>query len=82
MLDRCINIEIAISDNKIDRYCHFCIFCNFIAEGLRFYVDVNLISALTNESKKVAAELGVSAATVSNAFNRPGQLSEKLRQRI
>lgn len=32
--------------------------------------------------KDVARQLGVSTATVSNAFNRPDQLSERLRQRI
>lgn len=32
--------------------------------------------------KEVAKLLGVSTATVSNAFNRPDQLSEKLRERI
>ncbi|MDP5032947.1 MAG: LacI family DNA-binding transcriptional regulator [Paraglaciecola sp.] len=32
--------------------------------------------------KQVAAQLGVSTATVSNAYNRPDQLSEKLRERI
>ncbi|XOV80461.1 MAG: LacI family DNA-binding transcriptional regulator [Aestuariibacter sp.] len=32
--------------------------------------------------KEVAKSLGVSTATVSNAFNRPDQLSEKLRARI
>lgn len=32
--------------------------------------------------KKVAHALGVSTATVSNAFNRPDQLSNKLRERI
>nr|WP_226992163.1 LacI family DNA-binding transcriptional regulator [Aliiglaciecola lipolytica] len=32
--------------------------------------------------KQVAEELGVSTATVSNAFNRPDQLSAKLRERI
>ena len=31
---------------------------------------------------EVAKHLGVSIATVSNAFNRPDQLSEKLRERI
>lgn len=31
---------------------------------------------------QVAKQLGVSTATVSNAFNRPDQLSSKLRQRI
>src|SRR4051794_3620437 len=32
--------------------------------------------------KRLAAELGVSPMTVSNAFNRPDQLSAALRQRI
>jgi DNA-binding LacI/PurR family transcriptional regulator len=32
--------------------------------------------------KEVAAELGVSTATISNAFNRPDQLSAKLREQI
>jgi DNA-binding LacI/PurR family transcriptional regulator len=32
--------------------------------------------------KQVAKELGVSTATISNAFNRPDQLSAKLRERI
>jgi DNA-binding LacI/PurR family transcriptional regulator len=32
--------------------------------------------------KQVAAEVGVSAATVSNAYNRPDQLSPELRERI
>jgi len=32
--------------------------------------------------KQVAKQLGVSTATVSNAFNRPDQLSAKLRERI
>lgn len=32
--------------------------------------------------KQVAQQLGVSTATVSNAFNRPDQLSAKLRERI
>lgn len=32
--------------------------------------------------KEIAKLLGVSTATVSNAFNRPDQLSEKLRERI
>ena len=32
--------------------------------------------------KRIAAELGVSAKTVSNAFNRPDQLSAGLRERI
>jgi DNA-binding LacI/PurR family transcriptional regulator len=32
--------------------------------------------------KQVAAELGVSAMTVSNAYNRPNQLSPALRERI
>lgn len=32
--------------------------------------------------KQVAQKLGVSTATVSNAFNRPDQLSTKLRERI
>jgi DNA-binding LacI/PurR family transcriptional regulator len=32
--------------------------------------------------KEVAAELGVSASTVSNAYNRPDQLSKELRERI
>ena len=32
--------------------------------------------------KEVAAELGVSAATVSNAYNRPDQLSPGLRDRV
>lgn len=32
--------------------------------------------------KEVAAEVGVSVATVSNAYNRPDQLSEELRVRI
>ncbi|WP_205742661.1 LacI family DNA-binding transcriptional regulator [Onishia niordana] len=32
--------------------------------------------------KELAAELGVSTASVSNAFNRPDQLSPKLRERI
>jgi len=32
--------------------------------------------------KEVAAEVGVSVATVSNAYNRPDQLSEELRIRI
>ncbi|WP_246053762.1 LacI family DNA-binding transcriptional regulator [Halomonas halmophila] len=32
--------------------------------------------------KELAAELGVSTATVSNAFNRPDQLSPQLRQRV
>lgn len=32
--------------------------------------------------KDVAAQLGVSNATVSNAFNRPGQLSRELREHI
>ena len=32
--------------------------------------------------KEVAAECGVSAATVSNAYNRPDQLSPELRERI
>jgi len=32
--------------------------------------------------KEVAAEVGVSPATVSNAYNRPDQLSEGLRERI
>ncbi|GAA0853119.1 LacI family DNA-binding transcriptional regulator [Aliiglaciecola litoralis] len=32
--------------------------------------------------KQVSAHLGVSTATVSNAFNRPDQLSAKLRERI
>jgi DNA-binding LacI/PurR family transcriptional regulator len=31
---------------------------------------------------KVAAECGVSPATVSNAYNRPDQLSEELRERV
>ena len=30
----------------------------------------------------IAAELGVSRTTVSNAYNRPDQLSEELRRRI
>src|SRR5947208_210078 len=32
--------------------------------------------------KRLAADLGVSAMTVSNAFNRPDQLSPALRERI
>jgi DNA-binding LacI/PurR family transcriptional regulator len=32
--------------------------------------------------KEVAAEVGVSAATVSNAYNRPDQLSPELRERV
>lgn len=32
--------------------------------------------------KEVAEQLGVSTATVSNAYNRPDQLSKKLRERI
>ena len=32
--------------------------------------------------KTLAAELGVSPMTVSNAFNRPNQLSPDLRERI
>jgi DNA-binding LacI/PurR family transcriptional regulator len=32
--------------------------------------------------KEVAAEVGVSAATVSNAYNRPDQLSPQLRERV
>ncbi|HEV2742840.1 MAG TPA: LacI family DNA-binding transcriptional regulator, partial [Rubrobacter sp.] len=32
--------------------------------------------------KEVAADVGVSPATVSNAYNRPDQLSEELRGRI
>ena len=32
--------------------------------------------------KEVAAECGVSAATVSNAYNRPDQLSPELRERV
>jgi DNA-binding LacI/PurR family transcriptional regulator len=32
--------------------------------------------------KEVAAEVGVSAATVSNAYNRPDQLSAELRERV
>ena len=32
--------------------------------------------------KDVAGHLGVSTATISNAFNRPDQLSQKLRERI
>jgi DNA-binding LacI/PurR family transcriptional regulator len=32
--------------------------------------------------KEVAAKVGVSAATVSNAYNRPGQLSPQLRERV
>ena len=32
--------------------------------------------------KTLAAVLGVSPATVSNAYNRPDQLSPQLRQRI
>lgn len=32
--------------------------------------------------KEVAAELGVSASTVSNAYNRPDQLSKELRVRV
>jgi len=32
--------------------------------------------------KEVAAELGVSPATVSNAYNRPDQLSPELRERV
>jgi DNA-binding LacI/PurR family transcriptional regulator len=32
--------------------------------------------------KQVAAEVGVSPATVSNAYNRPDQLSEELRERV
>ena len=32
--------------------------------------------------KEVAAELGVSASTVSNAYNRPDQLSKELRERV
>ncbi len=32
--------------------------------------------------KEVAAEVGVSPATVSNAYNRPDQLSEELRERV
>lgn len=32
--------------------------------------------------REVAAEVGVSVATVSNAYNRPDQLSEELRERI
>ena len=32
--------------------------------------------------REVAAEVGVSLATVSNAYNRPDQLSEELRERI
>lgn len=59
MLNQYVNIEIAISDNEIDKYCHFCIFCNFIAEGLRFYVDVNLISALT-----MAVRIGLPTLTM------------------
>jgi hypothetical protein len=32
--------------------------------------------------KEVAAEVGVSAATVSNAYNRPDQLTSELRERV
>ena len=32
--------------------------------------------------KSLAQELGVSIATMSNAYNRPDQLSEALRERI
>jgi DNA-binding LacI/PurR family transcriptional regulator len=32
--------------------------------------------------KEVAAEVGVSPATVSNAYNRPDQLSEEVRERV
>src|ERR687894_2969814 len=32
--------------------------------------------------KEVASELGVSPATVSNAYNRPDQLSSALRERV
>lgn len=32
--------------------------------------------------KEVAADVGVSPATVSNAYNRPDQLSEELRERV
>src|ERR671912_1118912 len=32
--------------------------------------------------KEVAAEVGVSPATVSNAYNRPDQLSPELRERV
>jgi DNA-binding LacI/PurR family transcriptional regulator len=32
--------------------------------------------------KEVAAEVGVSSATVSNAYNRPDQLSEPLREKV
>lgn len=32
--------------------------------------------------REVAAEVGVSPATVSNAYNRPDQLSEKMRERV
>jgi DNA-binding LacI/PurR family transcriptional regulator len=39
-------------------------------------------SARRANLKDVAAELGVSAATVSNAYNRPDQLSPALRERV
>src|SRR5215210_8845388 len=39
-------------------------------------------SARRANAKDVAAELGVSAATVSNAYNRPNQLSPGLRKRV
>ena len=42
--------------------------------GLPLRDEVNL--------KSLARHLGVSAMTVSNAFNRPGELSASLRQRI
>src|SRR5918998_105463 len=46
-------------------------------------MDVNRgFSARRANLKDVAAELGVSAATVSNAYNRPDQLSPALRERV
>jgi DNA-binding LacI/PurR family transcriptional regulator len=44
--------------------------------------DKRKISRRRATVKEVAAECGVSAATVSNAYNRPDQLSPELRERV
>lgn len=45
-------------------------------------MDVNGKTGRRATLKEVAAEVGVSPATVSNAYNRPDQLSPELRERV
>ena len=44
--------------------------------------NIALVQSTKLTLKEVAKQLGVSTATVSNAFNRPDQLSSSLRERI